>query len=163
MANNPASLPSPEALAGWPSFCHLLPSGQTWLTDSWTGGEVRPGPQFSPEAQVQAVVGCHFHRLIGGAYDVGAVGKEEKRREPRSNTRLLPPGGLSWAPSFPGDGPVSSLPFVVLAGEGPIDQLADGACFTQVVQQDHQGDVPSPCAAVYLVGQVGEVQLQVLK
>lgn len=52
---------------------------------------------------------------------------------------------------------------MVLAGEGPVDQLADGACFTQVVQQDHQGDVPGACLPVYLVGQVGEIQLQILK
>lgn len=60
-------------------------------------------------------------------------------------------------PAHPGS------PFVVLAGEGPIDQLTDGACFTQVIQQDHQWDVPDSCFPVYLVGQVGEIQLQILK
>ena len=49
---------------------------------------------------------------------------------------------------------------MVLAGQGPIDQLADGACLTQVIQQDHQGDVPSSCFPVYLVGQVGTNCLQ---
>lgn len=75
VANNSLP-PAQKALAGRLAFCNLLPSGQTWLTDSRTGGEVYPGPQFSPEAQVQAVIGCHLHRLIGGAYDVGAVGTE---------------------------------------------------------------------------------------
>lgn len=60
-------------------------------------------------------------------------------------------------------GPESRLPFVVLAGESPIDQLTDGTCFTQVIQQDHQGDIPNSCLPVYLVGQVGEIQLQILR
>lgn len=72
---------------------------------------------------------------------------------------------MDWAPpARRGEsGPDPSSPFVVLAGQGPIDQLADGACLTQVIQQDHQGDIPSSCFPVYLVGQVGEIQLQVLK
>lgn len=74
---------------------------------------------------------------------------------------------MDWAglPSSRWDepGPAPGSPFVVLAGEGPIDQLADGACFTQVVQQDHQGDVPGSRLSVYLVGQVGQIQLQILK
>lgn len=52
---------------------------------------------------------------------------------------------------------------MVLAGEGPIDQLTDGACFAQVIQKDHQGHITDPRFPIYLVGQVGKIQLQVLE
>lgn len=119
------------------------------------------------------MIRCHFYRLIGGTYDIRTVGRRRKKVHldltpafcyvhPMESSQVgLDQGSPS---SHCGEfGPDSSLPFVVLAGESPIDQLTDGACFTQVIQQDHQWDIPNSCFPVYLVGQVGEIELQILK
>lgn len=65
--------------------------------------EVHPGPWFSPEAQVQAVIGRHFHRLVGGAYDVGAVGRKVKVTWARQEACFVPrvPDGLDRPPPPP--------------------------------------------------------------
>lgn len=54
-------------------------------------------------------------------------------------------------------------PFVVLAGERPVDELADGARLTEVIQQDHQRHIGRARLPVDLVGQVGQVQLKILE
>lgn len=63
----------------------------------------------------------------------------------------------------PEEGAVGLSPFVVLAGERAIDELTDGARLAEVVQEDHQRYVCCARLPVDLVGQVGEVQLQVLQ
>lgn len=61
------------------------------------------------------------------------------------------------------EGALELSPFVVLAGQRAIDELADGARLAEVVQEDHQRHVCRARLPVDLVGQVGEVQLQVLQ
>lgn len=50
-------------------------------------------------------------------------------------------------------------PFVVLAGECTVDELADGACLAEVIQEDHQRHIRRARLPVNLVGEVGQVQL----
>lgn len=52
---------------------------------------------------------------------------------------------------------------MVLAGEGTVDKLADGGGVTQVVHDYDQWDVSSAGLPVNLIGQVGQVQLKVLR
>lgn len=54
-------------------------------------------------------------------------------------------------------------PFVVLAGECTVDELTDGTRLAEVIQEDHQRHVRCARLPVDLVGQVGEIQLQVLQ
>lgn len=63
------------------------------------------------------------------------------------------PGGLRWRAAE------GLSPFVVLAGERAVDELADGACLAEIVQEDHQWHICCARLPVDLVGQVGQVQL----
>lgn len=76
------------------------------------------GAQVLPEAQVQTMVGCHFDRLISGTYDIGARGRRRKRStKPHANVYQMGIHRLAQGESSTG----YCLPFVVLAGEGPVD------------------------------------------
>lgn len=82
--------------------------------------------------------------------------------EPRDLAKSSGEHVCAWE-TAPEEGAVGLSPFVVLAGERAIDKLADGARLAEVVQEDHQWHVCRACLPVDLVGQVGEVQLQVLQ
>lgn len=55
------------------------------------------------------------------------------------------------------------LPFVVLAVEQPVEDLAQGADMMQVVQDDDKGHVYRVVLAVALVGKVGQILAQFLR
>lgn len=52
---------------------------------------------------------------------------------------------------------------MVFAGKGTIDQLTDGHSIAYVIQQDNQWDVSCGGLPIYLIGQVGQVQLKILE
>lgn len=57
----------------------------------------------------------------------------------------------------------SSVPFVILAGESAIDELANGSRVMNVVQNHNKGTLGCVGLPVDLIGQVREIQLQILR
>lgn len=53
-------------------------------------------------------------------------------------------------------------PFVIFAGEGPVDKLADGSGIMYIIQDNHQWDFSCAGFPIDLIGQVGQVELEIL-
>lgn len=77
-----------------------------------------------------------------------------KRRTKLCKTKSYVRGNLRAAP---GDSP-----FVVLAGERSINKLSDGRRVTNIVYYNNQRQLSSTFS-VYLICQVGKIQLQLLQ
>lgn len=52
---------------------------------------------------------------------------------------------------------------MIFAGQGTIDQISDGGRITDIIQDNDQGNVLSATITVNLIGQIGQVQLEVLR
>lgn len=82
---------------------------------------------------------------------------------PRAAGALCPSSTHPAATVLRGHGGRSCpLPFLVLAVEQPVEDLAQGADVVQVVQDDDEGHVPSAVLTAALVGKVGQVLAQFL-
>ena len=53
-------------------------------------------------------------------------------------------------------------PFVVFAGEGPVDKLADGSGIMYIIQDNHQWNFSGAGFPVNLIGQIGQAELEIL-
>lgn len=56
-----------------------------------------------------------------------------------------------------------NLPFVIFASESTVDQLTDGSRVVNIVQDDDQRYVRRADVPVDLIGQVGQIELQILR